>query len=257
MARTLLIRGMLVGLFSGLLVFSFGKLLGEPQVDRAIAFESAREAMQHAAQNPPVLKPEPEIVSRRAQAGIGLFTGVVVYSSAFGGLFALVFAYAYGRAGTGSPKVVSALLGLAALISIYIVPNLKYPANPPAVGEPETIGIRTALYFIMLAISLAAMVGAVVLRKRLMRGRDGWSATFYAAAAYVAVVVVAGLLLPSINEVPDDFPAVVLWQFRIASLGMQVVMWTTIGLAFGTLTERALMANSVLPGGDRLRVPAR
>jgi Probable cobalt transporter subunit (CbtA) len=32
---------MLVGLVAGLLVFGFGKVFGEPQVDRAIGFESA------------------------------------------------------------------------------------------------------------------------------------------------------------------------------------------------------------------------
>jgi predicted cobalt transporter CbtA len=49
--------------------------------------------------------------------------------------------------------------------------------------------------------------------------------------------------------VPGDFPAVVLWQFRIASAGAQLIMWTTIGIAFGALTERA----EARQGGLRLR----
>jgi hypothetical protein len=44
--------------------------------------------------------------------------------------------------------------------------------------------------------------------------------------------------LPPINEVPSDFPAVVLWHFRIDSLAMQAIMWATLGLVFGALTER-------------------
>jgi predicted cobalt transporter CbtA len=61
---------------------------------------------------------------------------------------------------------------------------------------------------------------------------------------------VVARILPGINEVPDAFPAVVLWQFRVASFGMQLIMWATIGLAFGVLAERGLsghgnrMANS-------------
>jgi len=45
-------------------------------------------------------------------------------------------------------------------VALYIVPNLKYPANPPSVGEPETIGMRTGFYFLMMLISIAAMVAA-------------------------------------------------------------------------------------------------
>ncbi|MGO9233117.1 MAG: CbtA family protein, partial [Methylocella sp.] len=98
--------------------------------------------------------------------------------------------------------------------------------------------MRTALYFAIIAISLAAMLGAAMLRCRLLRRYGGWNASLLAAAAYPIAVVAVGLVLPTINEVPDQFPAVVLWQFRIASIGAQLVMWTTIGITFGALTER-------------------
>jgi predicted cobalt transporter CbtA len=262
MARTLLIRGMLVGLFAGFLMFGFARIYGEPQVDRAIAFETAADAAKAkaaAVANPgaPIDEPEPELVSRPMQAGLGLFTGVTVYGTAFGGLFALVFAYAYGRAGSGSPRTVASVLAACGLIALYIVPTLKYPANPPAVGEPETIALRTGLYFTMLAISVGAMVAAALIRKRLVDRSGAWPATLWAAAFYVAAVAPAGALLPVINEVPDDFPAVVLWKFRVASLGMQAVMWTTLGLAFGTLTERALAIPRGMPNVRGLRTLVR
>jgi predicted cobalt transporter CbtA len=241
MVRTLLIRGMLVGIVAGLLTFGIGKVIGEPQVDRAIAFETAMdEAKAKAAEAKGIhVEEEPELVSREVQAGFGLFTGVVVYSTAFGGLFALVFAVADRRIANLRPQGVSALLAVQGIIAVYIVPNLKYPANPPSVGQPDTIGIRTALYFVMMALSIAAMVGANVLRKRLAARHDGWTAALVAGAAYIVAMLAVGHLLPGINEVPEDFPAVVLWQFRVASLSMQLVMWTTIGLLFGTLTQRA------------------
>jgi predicted cobalt transporter CbtA len=139
-----------------------------------------------------------------------------------------------------SPQSLSAFLAAAGFVAIYLVPNLKYPANPPSVGDPETIGIRTALYFIMMAISLAAMVGAAALKPLLVARFGRWNANLIVAACYVVVVVIAGLLLPVINEVPEDFPAVVLWKFRVASLGAQAIMWATLGLLFGALTERAV-----------------
>jgi 4-hydroxybenzoate polyprenyltransferase len=91
----------------------------------------------------------------------------MVYSAAFGGLFALVFAFAYGRMpGAFTPRAY--LLATIGFVAIYVVPNLKYPANPPSVGIPATIGIRTALYFSMIAISIAAMACSVSLKRLLL-----------------------------------------------------------------------------------------
>jgi hypothetical protein len=221
---------------------------GEPEVDRAIAFEAQMDETKEATEKAKGAhegmhmsdEGEEELVSRPVQAGLGLFVAVMVYSVAFGGLFGLAFAFAYGRLpGDPTPQVVSALLAVMGFIAIYLVPNLKYPANPPSVGAPETIGTRTALYFIMIAISLAAMIGSASL-KRLFIPRFGeWNANLMVAACYIVIVVLAGLLLPVVNEVPDGFPAVVLWKFRIASLGAQFIMWATLGLLFGALTQRA------------------
>jgi len=57
---------------------------------------------------------------------------------------------------------------------------------------------------------------------------------------YVVTMIVVGSFMPAINEVPEAFPAVVLWRFRVASFGMQLIMWTALGLVFGALAERAL-----------------
>ena len=224
MAGTLLLRGMLIGIVAGFLCFSFLKIVGEPQVDRAIAFETQLDEAKAQAKAQPLIakglpapkeEPESELVSRRAQASIGLFTGVMVYNVAFGGLFALAFALAYGRMGDFGPRATAAVLAAVGLVAIYIVPNLKYPANPPSVGDPDTIGMRTELYFSMIAISVAAMIAAGMLRLRLVARYGAWNAFLIAGAAYLIVVIAVGLALPAINEVPGQFPAVVLWQFRI------------------------------------------
>jgi hypothetical protein len=244
MVRTLLVRGMLTGILAGLLAFGFLKLYGEPQVDRAIAFETQMDEAKAAAERAKGMAVEemPELVSREVQAGIGLFTAVMVYSTAFGGLFGLAVAFAYGRIpGPLTARGVAALLAAMGFVAIYLVPNLKYPANPPSVGDPETIRIRTALYFIMIAISIAAMVVSVSFRRQLASRFGDWDATLIAAGCYIVIVAIAALLLPPINEVPPEFPAVVLWKFRIASLGAQAIMWTTLGVAFGVSAERAIV----------------
>jgi predicted cobalt transporter CbtA len=252
MVRILLVRGMLVGIVAGLLCFAFLKLYGEPQVDQAIVFETQLDKAKAASANGVGMpnmdmskEEEPELVSREVQAGLGLLTGVVVYSTAFGGLFALAFAFAYGRvAGTLSPQSSSALLAALGFVAVYLEPSLKYPANPPAIGNPETIGIRTALYFTMMAISIAAMVAATAMRRPLTARFGNWNATLIVAATYIVLVGIAGLLLPSVNEVPDGFPAAVLWNFRLASMGAQFIMWTTLGLLFGSLSQRSLSRSS-------------
>ena len=249
MVGSLLLRGMLAGLIAGLLVFGFQRIVGEPQVDRAIAFESAMDAAQPGHQD----EPEMEVVSRHTQAGFGLLTGVAVYSASFGGLFALVFAFTHGRVGPADPRALAALLALAAFVAVYLVPNLKYPSNPPAVGQPNTIGARTALYFAMMAISIAGMIAATVIRRRLASRLDGWDALLAAAAVYLVIVGIAAFALPAIDEVPATFPASLLWKFRIASIGGQALMWISIGLIFGALTVRAEASRT----GLRLKAATR
>ena len=237
MVVQLLLRGMLVGVLAGLLAFGFARVFGEPQVDRAIAFEEQLSQAKGEA-------PEPELVSRPTQAGPGLLTAVVVFGAAIGGLFSLAFAFVHGRVGRFGARTTAALLALAGFVSIVLVPTLKYPGNPPSVGDPETIGSRTALYFAMLVISVAALAFAIKFARGLMARHGTWNAVLAGGAIYVVTIAVAQYVLPAINEVPAQFSADLLWRFRIASLGIHAILWATIGLAFGYLTERALAAQS-------------
>jgi Probable cobalt transporter subunit (CbtA) len=250
---------MIVGFFAGLLSFGILKVVGEPAVDRAIAFESAMdEAKAKAEHDAAVAKgeapPQPEagyeIVSRPTQAGIGLFTGVTVYSIAFGGLFSLAFAICYARMGNWSPRVTAALLALSGFLAVYAVPILKYPANPPSIGNPDTIGLRTAIYFGMILLSLGSMIAAWSVRNRLIDQLGAWNATLVAAAVFLVAVVIFALVMPPLNEVPEGFPAVVLWQFRMASLGAQAMLWTVLGIGFGAWIERDFAVAKV---GTRLQ----
>jgi len=251
MVGGLLLRGMLAGIIAGLLAFGFARVFGEPQVERAIAFEalSAQGAHSHGADAAQArhshgaadAEEEPALVSRKVQRTIGLLTGVIVYAAGLGGLFALVFAFAYGRIGNLDPRSLAALLAIAAFLAVYLVPALKYPANPPAVGQPETIGDRTGLYFFMVAYAIAALAFVVSIGRHLASRLGRWNGWLAASAAFIVIIAIGQALLPDINEVPADFPAMVLWRFRVASLGTQLVLWAGIGLIFGFLAERILV----------------
>ncbi|WOJ88308.1 CbtA family protein [Methylocapsa polymorpha] len=232
MVGSLLLRGMLAGVLAGLLAVMFGALIGEPSIERAIAYESA--AAQAAGE-----PPEPAIVSREVQRGAGLLTAGAVYGAALGGVFGLAFAFAYGRIGGTDPRIVSAFLAGAGFVAIALVPALKYPANPPAIGAAETIGARTALYFIMALGSLLAMIIVAMIGQWLADRVGDWNAGFACAALFVAAVGAAAFLLPPVDEVPTEFPADLLRRFRLASLGVQAVLWAALGLSFGAMTPSA------------------
>jgi MFS family permease len=231
MTRSLLIRGMVVGVLAGLLAFAMAHWLGEPQVDRAIAFETAADQAKGEA-------PEPEVFSRHIQKTAGLITGTVTFGAALGGIFGIVFAFAYGRFGPTRPRALAAFLACIGFVAITFVPSIKYPANPPSVGNPETIGIRTGAFFLMILISVVTMVLSGKVGRYTMRRFGGWNGGILAAAFFILVVSVLAYFLPAINEVPSGFPADLLWRFRLAAWALQVVLWASIGLLFGWLTER-------------------
>ncbi|PIO97451.1 CbtA family protein [Pleomorphomonas carboxyditropha] len=233
MTGKLLLRGMIAGVVGGLLAFLFARIYGEPLVDFAIAFEEQAGAAAGEAA-------EPELVSRATQAGLGLLTGAIVYSAALGGILSLAFALVYGRFSALGARSLAGLLALAGFVAVILVPAIKYPANPPAVGSPETIVIRTELYFAMLLVSVLVMVAAFALARHYWGRLGAWNAAIVGGLAFLVVIAAVMLLLPDINEVPENFSAAILWRFRVASLGMQAIIWSAQGLVFGFLAERLL-----------------
>jgi hypothetical protein len=96
----------------------------------------------------------------------------------------------------------------------------------------------------MLVLSIAATTIAVFVRARLATIYGGWNATLIAGAGFIVVIAIAMLVLPGINEVPEGFPATLLWRFRVASLGTQAIIWTVLGLAFGVAAQKVLPARA-------------
>ncbi|HET6390444.1 CbtA family protein [Hyphomicrobium sp.] len=225
----LLVRGMIAGLIASLLAFAFAKVIGEPHIDRAIAFEEAAQSHAHGADG------EPELVSRDVQASTGLLAGVALYGTALGGLFALAYAFVSGRLLHLSPRSTALVIAAIGFLALYFVPYLKYPANPPAVGQGETIAYRTQLYFAMVVVSLLALTIAVSFGRQVFQKFGGWNASMLGIGTYLLLVSLAAFALPAINEVPETFPADLLWNFRLASLGTQFILWAAIGLLFGWL----------------------
>jgi predicted cobalt transporter CbtA len=224
-ARDFLIRGLLAGLFAGLVAFGVAYVVGEPSVDAAIAIEESAHGGG-------------ELVPRSLQSTVGLLTGTAVAGVTLGGLVGVLSALALGRLGSLGVRGVSLSLASMGFVSVSLLPFVAYPPNPPAVGHPETIGTRTELYFILVAISIIAAVTAVVVGHRLAARWGAWYATLSAVVGYLLVTLTAIALLPSYSEVPADFPATVLYEFRVASLVTQLALWATLGVTLGELLYR-------------------
>ncbi|GAA3523581.1 CbtA family protein [Aeromicrobium panaciterrae] len=233
-------------------------IAGEPSVDAAIQVEAAGEPAAHSHDDSTEHTHEEgatehshdeeggTAVSRQTQSTWGLLTATVATGIALGGIVALAAAFALGRIGRLRPSQSTALVTALGFVSVALVPFLKYPATPPAVGNADTIGDRTVQYFVMLAISVITMIAVVVLFRALVGRLGTYTAAIVSAATYLGVVILAGQLMPTVNEI-GDFPADTLWYFRRGSLMTLATLWGTLGIALtgliGTLhTQESLTA---------------
>jgi predicted cobalt transporter CbtA len=250
MEKRIIARGLLAGALAGVLAFVFARIFAEPVIGRAIDYEDGRS--DAAAAMLGIHEPDMEVFTRGVQANIGIGFGVLAFGFAMGALFAVAFIVAYTRFTAVSPRALALLLAGGAFGAVYLVPFLKYPANPPSIGHPETIGERTGRYLLMVVLSLVLAVAAVWLGRRLASRLGVWGATLSAVGAYIVAVAIVMLVLPAVSETPEPlrdrsgaivypgFSADDLYHFRVYSLGTQVVLWATIGLVFATLVSRLL-----------------
>jgi predicted cobalt transporter CbtA len=247
--KRLIARGLLAGAVAAVLAFVFARMCAEPIIGRAIAYEDGRIEAQNAQG---VHEHGIELFTRGVQANAGLGFGVLLFGVAMGALFAVAFCVVYARVKSRAPRLLSVQLAAAAFIAIYLVPFVKYPPNPPAVGQSDTIGERTGWYLVMVLISVVLAVAAVWLARRLAARFGTWNGGLLAGGAYLVVLAAVTVLLPTVDETPQPlrdaagvivypgFPADVLYEFRLVSLATQLVLWVTIGVVFATLAGRLL-----------------
>jgi predicted cobalt transporter CbtA len=230
-------RGMVAGLLAGLLCGFFALFFGEPAVDGAIHLEEAASAAEH--EDAPANHGEDEELFSRTTQKVGLFFATGLFGVSMGGIFGMVYAYVRSRLVSDSEWSRSLSLASAAFLGVFLIPFVKYPANPPTVGDPNTIGSRTAEYFTMMTLSLVVVVGAWYVAMKL-REREVSTPVRQLAVVLGSVLIVGALIyvLPAGPD-PGEFPAALLWEFRLSSLGTQLVFWAGLGVLFGLLGEKA------------------
>jgi predicted cobalt transporter CbtA len=259
MEKRIIWRGILAGAIGGLLAFVFARIFAEPQIQQAIDYESARDTAQQAldkAAGLPVEAGGMEVFSRAVQGNVGIGVALIFFGASMGALFAVAFALYLGRSGRLRPRSLALLVAGGGFLGMYLVPFLKYPADPPAVGHSDTIQQRSSFYLLMVAASVLFLVLTVWLGKRLQPRFGNWNATLIAGGVFIGHLA-ANQSFHQATETPapltdatgkivfPGFPADLLFNFRLYSIGAQLILWTTIGLIFAPLADRLLNPKTV------------
>ncbi len=229
MPRVLTIA-MIVGLLAGLIVGGFNNIFTVPVIERAITLEEQR-AVQEAAAQGKVLEEEKPLVSLGVQR-----IGEVVFLGIMGAILGLVFAGAYnllGRLAPGwSPLALALAVGAMGFWSLSLLPFIKFPLNPPGVGDPATLAFRQGFQTLTFVLSAAGMVGLVAGLKW-ASSRASVSLSYALVIAVYIVYVAAILLLVPGN--PDEVPVPVdlLSLFRALTMVGQFLLWAlmAVGMA--------------------------
>ncbi|MGQ0630049.1 MAG: CbtA family protein [Sporichthyaceae bacterium] len=286
MEKKLILRGLFAGAVGGLLAFVFARIFAEPLIERAIAYEDGRAAAQAALDAAAGFALEADgepLVSRGMQANAGLGVGMMIFGVAMGILFAVAYAVCLGRTGRIRPRPLALLLGAAAFVTVSLIPFLKYPASPPAASADDTIRDRTGLFLLLVLLAVILAVVATVMGQRLRPRFGTWNAALIAGAGYTAVIAAIMLAFPPLGHLAENvaatgaehatetprplrdddgnlvfpgFPADVLAEFRVYSLGMHLLLWSTIAVIFAPLADRLLASGERPATAPRENAPA-
>jgi hypothetical protein len=240
------------GAVAGVVAYAFSRVMIEPLIGAAVDYEGAREHAEaqlaggdHGHDH--------ELFTRAVQENVGAAVGVIAFGIAMGVLFAVAYTVIRGvlerRGFRPNPTGLALLLAAGMFVAIVLAPGLKYPANPPTVGLPDTIGARSSAFLTMTVLSVVAASLALAAGLAWSRRFGIWRVVAAAVGGYVAVILAAMVLLPSFHEVPGPlagpdglvlggFPAEVLAEFRVYSLVNQALMWLVIGATSAALAAK-------------------
>jgi len=219
---------LLAGAIAGALLAIMNQGIVEPYIDQAINIEN-----QNAMSQGEVINSQ-EFNAYRLWQKSGEIAAGTILGISLGALFGVVFAFARDSIPGSNNKKKALILAAVMLLVIYIVPALKYPANPPAVGDPETIYYRETLYIAILTISGFSALGLAFLYRKL---RNSQVKKIVVPVIYVGIIATAFMVLP---PNPDQITASMdlVTSFRIVTGFTISVFWGLLGLILGALWDK-------------------
>ena len=221
---------LLSGAIAGTLLGLINQVVVEPFIDKAIGIEMQR----HIAAGE-IIDVNGQSHYRLWQKGGEIAAGAILGMS-IAALFGIVFAYSRDSlpGHNNNNKKKALILGGIMFLVLFLVPALKYPANPPAVGNPETIYYRESLYTAILAISGFSALGLAFLYRKLGNKQ---SKKIIVPSIYAVVIASAYLLLPP-NPDKITIPTDLIVSFRIASVFTMGIFWGLLGIILGLFWDK-------------------
>ena len=218
------------GSFAGLIYGGLNLALVEPFLDEATNIEN--QNLFESGEESDTSEFWVEYYSYRGWQKGGQVLAATIFGASIGSLFGIVFAYS--RKSLPSENHLRKTLVLAGImwLVLFTIPFLKYPANPPTVGDGETVVLRGILYLSFIAISGFSALGFYQIYKRLKSDRK-----IFAFVGYGIFISAVFFLMP---ENPDEITASadLVNGFRIFSFLSTSVFWLSLALILGAFWEK-------------------
>lgn len=227
-AITFIAITLLAGAIAGTILGAINQVAVEPYIEHAIELE-----MRNTAQSGQVMNPAEFAAYRFWQKGGEIIAGTILGLS-IGSLYGIVFAYTRGSISGTNNKKKALIVASIMWFVLFLMPALKYPPNPPVVGNPETIYYRQSLYVAFLAISGFSALGLAFLYRK-MASSNAKKAII--PSAYAAIMAGAYLIMPA-NPDPINAPIDLVIGFRITSAITISMFWALLGVIFGTFWDK-------------------
>ena len=219
---------LLAGVISGLAYGTMNLLVVEPFIDQAIEIEIQNQINEGEEVD------MQEIAQYRVwQKGGQLVAGAILGVS-FASFYAIVYGYARKSLPGSSDVRKSLFLASIVWLTIFLIPFLKYPGNPPVVGDPETIYYREALYVAFIALSGLGALGFAFLYRKLSSIR---ARKFIVPALYAAYITAFYFVMPP-NPDAITVPMELITNFRIITVITAAMFWAVLGITFGALWDK-------------------
>ncbi len=221
-----LVSGATAGTILGLI----NQVLVEPYIDQAVKIEVRNTVASGESVDLDELE-EYRLWQKGGEIVAGTILGISISA-----LFGIVYAYTRDFIPGSNNKKKGLILAGIMFFVIFLIPALKYPANPPAVGDPETIEYRESLYLGMLVISGFSALGVALLYRKLGQKHSG-SSKIIVPIIYAVIIALAYVILPA-NPDEITISSDLLMNFRIVSTLTMGIFWGILGMAVGSFWDK-------------------
>ena len=235
---------LIMGVIVGLLVAAYMNVFNVPVMEWAIALEGcdidrAGCAEQLAAEEEEAPLPLAFLTSLGGQR-VGMSVGLAVIGILYGAIFTGLYHLMRNATPGWSPWSWAAVAALLGFWGVSLYTQIKFPLNPPGIGDEGTLLARQGFQFLFIAvstISVALVIYGVGLINRSATGSGRWVRYAGVGLAYAVVALLLAFVIPSVRDAaPGWLPPELTIMFRTFTAAGHFLLW--MGIAFATVGYR-------------------